>query len=209
MSNKNNSAFYYPKKKSNESSESPDDLVNSEINKQESKNNAIIDLTQGKTNVLSFLETFLSKKNINTYYMNTHSNGRTLNVPKELPAGILPTSSYNGGITVGEKCIGPHCSISVPPTTGYLVGSNLKSANPPPGALQQYPSTFRLGNNSDVNPRIKKYQGTQLNSGPFNIEVQGTNEEYKYIMNPETGVKVKYNSKEGQKILENYKNYNN
>tara|TARA_Y100000991_G_C21946479_1_gene337679 strand:- start:475 stop:897 length:423 start_codon:yes stop_codon:yes gene_type:complete len=139
--------------------------------------------------------------------MNENTYGRTLNVPKELPAGILPGPSYNGGVTIGEKCSGAHCSIPVTPTSGYMVYNNLRSANPPKEALYHYPSTYRLGNNSDINPNIAKYTGTRLNPGPFNIEVRETAETFKYITNPATGIKVNTKSREGRHILEKYINY--
>ena len=72
-----------------------------------------------------------------------------------------------------------------------------------------YASTFRLGNNSDVNPGINRFvNGTAQNPGPFNIEVPITGNEFKYIINPVTGSKVRVDSKEGQQVLENYRNYN-
>ena len=126
--------------------------------------------------------------------MSNKLGGRTINVPKVLPAGIIPNPSYNGAVTIGEKCEGPHCSI---PT-----------ALPPPGAEFHYPSTFRLGNSSDENPRIGLYQNPgSLNSGPYNISVPKDKNEYQYIVNPETGFKVKSSSLAGKQILENYKNY--
>ena len=176
MSQNQNSAFYYPEKNDDDSSLSPAEQANTEINKNNLKNNAIIDLTQGKIKNITnynYLEEFISvkKKNVDSYYMNQDSNGRTLNVPKVLPPGVVPNASYNGGVTIGEECDGPHCSIPVVPTSQYYIAQNLKSANPPPNATTHFPSTHRLGNNSDVNPYISNYQGTKLNYGPFNISV--------------------------------------
>ena len=206
---KENTAFYYPEKDEDDSSQSPADQVTSKISKQEMQNNAIIDLTEGKISDINYLEEFMSeKKNVSSYYMDQTTSGRTLNVPKVLPPGILPNPSFNGAVTIGEKCEGPHCSIPVAPTSGFINGSNLKSANPPPGATFHFPSTYRLGNNSDVNPKIAKYVGTKKNFGPFNIEVRGNSEQYKYITDPDTGKKFNINSNKGQSILENYKNYN-
>ena len=90
-----------------------------------------------------------------------------------------------------------------------MTNVNLRSANPPPGALTQFASTHRLGNNSDLNVGIGKYvNGTAQNPGPFNIDVQGNKDSYRYIINPETGRKVPASSREGQFILENYINFN-
>ena len=215
MSKTSKGAYFYPSQSANTSGGSPSDKVNDAINNSEKKNNAIIGLTQGKiSNIanMTFLEQFKTgEKNLNSYYnmSNNNSNGRTINVPKELPPGVVPNASYNGAITIGEKCEGPHCAIPVQPTSGFLINQNLRSANPPPSALQMYPSTFRLGNNSDINPAIGKYvNGTRMNPGPFNIEVPINSENYKYIVNPRTGQKVSVNSYEGKQILENYKNFN-
>ena len=140
--------------------------------------------------------------------MSNKLGGRTINVPKVLPAGIIPNPSYNGAVTIGEKCEGPHCSIPTAPTSGSLISTNLESALPPPGAEFHYPSTFRLGNSSDENPRIGLYQNPgSLNSGPYNISVPKDKNEYQSIVNPETGFKVKSSSLAGKQILENYKNY--
>jgi len=204
------SAFYYPSKSSKSSSSSPGDKVNDQLQKSEKKNNAIINLTEGKISKIK-LEEFMNKeKNLSPYYtMSNKTNGRTLNVPKSLPPGRIPSNSYNGAVTIGAPCKGPHCAIPVPPTSAYMTNVNLRSANPPPGALTQFASTHRLGNNSDLNVGIGKYvNGTAQNPGPFNISVQGNAESYKYIINPENGKQVSASSKEGQFILENYINFN-
>ena len=214
MSKTSKTAFYYPSKSSKSSGDSPSDKVNSAINKSEKKNNAIINLTEGKiSNIgkINFLEQFRNReKNLSSYYnMSNKSNGRTLNVPKVLAPGMIPNSSYNGAISIGEKCEGPHCAIPVNPTSGFMINQNLRSANPPAAALQMYPSTFRLGNNSDVNPGITKYvNGTSKNPGPFNIEVPAKQEQFQYIINPVNGRKVSVDSLEGKQVLENYRNFN-
>ena len=203
-------AFFYPSKSSKSSSDSPSDQVNTKIMKSEKKNNAIINLTEGRVSKMKLEEFKNKEKNLGPYYtMSNKTNGRTLNVPKTMPAGKVPVSSYNGAVTIGEPCKGPHCAIPVTPTAAYMTNVNLRSANPPPGALTQFASTHRLGNNSDLNVGIGKYvNGTTQNPGPFNIEVSGKKESYRYIINPETGKKVSASSAEGQFILENYRNFN-
>lgn len=204
-------AFFYPSKSPNTSSASPSDKVNSQIMKSEKKNNAIINLTEGRVSNIKLEEFKNKEKNIDPYYIMSgkKTNGRTLNVPKSMPAGRIPGHSYNGAVTIGAPCKGPHCSVPVPPTAAYMTNVNLRSANPPPGALTQFASTHRLGNNSDLNVGIGKYvNGTAQNPGPFNIDVQGNKESYRYIINPETGRKVPASSREGQFILENYINFN-
>ena len=203
-------AFFYPSQSQKTSSDSPSDKVNKQILSSEKKNNAIINLTQGKISSIKLEEFQNREKNLIKYYnMSNKTNGRTLNVPKSMPAGRIPDNSYNGAVTIGAPCEGAHCAIPVPPTVSYMTNVNLRSANPPPGALQQFASTHRLGNNSDLNVGIGKYvNGTSQNPGPFNISVQGNKESYRYIINPETGKKVSASSMEGKYILENYINFN-
>jgi hypothetical protein len=180
-------AFFYPKQSSQTSSKSPIEQANDAISSAEKKNNDLINLTEGRINpVEQTKETFQTvKKNINIYYTfqpmqsyqsiitsNSSINGygRTLNVPKVLPPGHIPGPSYNGAVTIGEPCVGSHCSIPVSPN---IVGmyERLISANPPPGALSQISYQYRPGNNSDILPGFTNYTGTQLNHGPFNFYV--------------------------------------
>lgn len=192
-----NSAFFYPTKSHNDSSDSPGDKVNKQIRGSETKNNAIINLTQGKVSHIK-LEGFRNNK----------TSGRTLNVPKTTSRGIIPSNTYNSGITIGQKCVGVHCAIPVPPTAMYMTNVNLRSANPPPGALTQFASSYRPGNNSDVNVGIGKYTNdSSRNHGPFNISVQRNEKSRGFITNPETGKRVRVSSNEGKYVLETYRNY--
>jgi len=74
---------------------------------------------------------------------------------------------------ISEPCIGPHCTIPVKPEVSNMINNNLKSANPPPEALTQYPGTDRIGNNSMQMSGVSNYVGTTLNHGPFNIKCTG------------------------------------
>lgn len=74
---------------------------------------------------------------------------------------------------ITEPCNGPHCTIPVKPEVSNMINNNLKSANPPPGALTQYPGTDRIGNNSMQMPGVSNYIGTPLNNGSFNIKCTG------------------------------------
>ena len=60
-----------------------------------------------------------------------------------------PPRALNGGLFTGEefKKGSPHANVPVIPDTGYMIHYNLRSANPPPGAIYQYPGTIRPGNN--------------------------------------------------------------
>jgi hypothetical protein len=59
----------------------------------------------------------------------------------------VPEPLPNGGLFRGPQSNKPWANIPVIPTDTNLIHYNLKSANPPPGATQQYVSTDRLGNN--------------------------------------------------------------
>lgn len=132
--------------------------------------------------------------------------GRTINVPKQLPSGKIPDSSYNSAITIGEPCKGIHCALPVDSTTTNYINNNLKSAKTPQNALNQYQGTNRLGNSNLDMPGVDTYVGTTLNHGPFNILTTGGGSYYLKIVNPDTGRKVSIFGKLGQKILSNYLN---
>ena len=105
--------------------------------------------------------------------------GRTLNVPKIAIPGKVPGPSYNGAVTIGEPCKGPHCPVPAEPTAGYMTYQNLRSANPPKGALTQYASTDRPGNNSDTVPGLGVFRSrSKTNPGPFRIHVQNPEESF-------------------------------
>ena len=56
------SAFYYPSKSSKSSSSSPGDKVNDQLQKSEKKNNAIINLTEGKISKIKLEELLTNDK---------------------------------------------------------------------------------------------------------------------------------------------------
>lgn len=130
-------------------------------------------------------------------------SGRTLNIPKVLEPGVIPGPTHNGGVTVGEACVGAHCSIPVTPTVANYVNKNLMSASPAPKGNVMYPGTNRLGNNSQNMPGISDYVGTALNHGPFKIQCAG-GDVFTKITNPETGRKISIYGKKGQTILSRY-----
>lgn len=59
----------------------------------------------------------------------------------------MPTSPRHGGLFSGPPSNNPWNSIPVTPTMTNYIQNNLRSANPPPGATQQYIGSNRLGNN--------------------------------------------------------------
>lgn len=107
-----------------------------------------------------------------SYYKAVDENGL---VPPELrasgPNDAMPMSPPNGGLYGGQQSTKPWSNIPVVPTVANLIHYNLRSANPPPGATEQYPSTERLGNNYIAMPEIKWYNPNNM-EGQFRI--QGT-----------------------------------
>merc|ERR1711934_152908 len=93
-----------------------------------------------------------------------------------------PPPSYNGGLygaSIGQDPLtatgppfnGPWGNIPVTPTTTNMINKNLVSAEPPPGATQQYIGTNRQGNNFTAMPGINWYNTTnKSNPGPFNLK---------------------------------------
>jgi len=65
-------------------------------------------------------------------------NGKDTKIPPSLP---------NGGVYGGPQSKNPWANIPVTPSMMNYVHHNLRSANPPPGATEQYVGTDRLGNN--------------------------------------------------------------
>jgi hypothetical protein len=70
------------------------------------------------------------------------------------PYTAIPPSPVNGGLFSGKQAVGAYASIPVPPTSTYYIHYNLRSANPPPGAIYHYPATNRMGNNYTPMPGI-------------------------------------------------------
>ncbi len=68
-----------------------------------------------------------------------------------------PPQALNGGLYTGEPFLknAPWANIPVIPDADYMIHYNLRSANPPPGALTQYPGMTRPGNNFQAMPGVK------------------------------------------------------
>lgn len=84
------------------------------------------------------------------------------------PVG-LPATPINGGLYSQASPLGvqPWHSIPVKHDATYYVSENLKSANPPPGATEQYVSMPRPGNSSVELPAAKKYNPNGQNLYDF------------------------------------------
>jgi hypothetical protein len=67
----------------------------------------------------------------------------------------IPESLPNGGLYNSPQSMGQWANIPVIPTELNMIHYNLRSANPPPGATEQYMGTDRLGNN--YAPKIGVY----------------------------------------------------
>lgn len=59
----------------------------------------------------------------------------------------IPPSPPNGGLYNAPQVTAPWGNIPVIPSDLNLIHYNLRSANPPPGATEQYVGTDRMGNN--------------------------------------------------------------
>jgi len=168
-------AFSYPKVSANESSSSPGDQANASINSDNARSEALLNLTEGKVNNVNLNQLggkIYRKRRLKKTKKRVRKqkgSGRTLNIPKELPSVSIPGPTYNGGLTIGEKCIGGHCSIPIDPLTSNYTNNNLKSANSPLKATYHYQGTDRLGNSQVQMPGVNKYTGTTINHGNFNI----------------------------------------
>lgn len=51
----------------------------------------------------------------------------------------------------------PWRSFPVTPDTALLINRHLRSAHPPPGAIYQYPGSYRPGNNAQSMPGIASF----------------------------------------------------
>ena len=161
-------AFSYPTTDAKESSASPGDQANDAINNADAKNLDLINLTEGIVKNVD-VDQLGGKRKYKRKYKKQKAGGRTINVPKKLPIGKIPGPSFNGALTIGEKCLGGHCSIPVDPLTSNFTNNNLKSANPPLKGSFHYQGTNRLGNSQLIMPGVESYNGTEINYGKFNI----------------------------------------
>tara|TARA_Y200000002_G_C22456189_1_gene568418 strand:+ start:178 stop:687 length:510 start_codon:yes stop_codon:yes gene_type:complete len=123
------------------------------------------------SNNISNLESNLMLVNSQNYPVDKNSKvplHKRWNSPDEEAPPPVP----NGGIYGGPQAVGDYASIHVTPTATNLINNNLKSANPPPGATEQYPGTNRLGNNYIAMPGVFWYSDTHpVNKGPYSMKV--------------------------------------
>ena len=82
----------------------------------------------------------------------------------------MPPSPKHGGLFSGPPSYHPWNAIPVTPTMTNYVQNNLRSANPPPGATQQYVGTNRLGNNYVSMPGVYWHNPTNHMNGKYAIK---------------------------------------
>ena len=68
-----------------------------------------------------------------------------------------PGHTLNAGLYTGEPFNGAWGNVPVVPETDVYIHQNLRSANPPPGAIVQYPHNVRPGNNYQAMPGVTKF----------------------------------------------------
>lgn len=87
----------------------------------------------------------------------------------------VPDSPPNGGLFNAPQATGPWANIPVIPTDLNLIHYNLRSANPPPGAIVQYVGTDRLGNNYAPMIGVNWYNPNNNMRGMYNMVVVDDN----------------------------------
>tara|TARA_B110000238_G_C15839147_1_gene316131 strand:+ start:182 stop:544 length:363 start_codon:yes stop_codon:yes gene_type:complete len=87
------------------------------------------------------------------------------------PDSKMPPPVKNGGLYGGKQSNKPWMPIPVTPTATNYIHNNLRSANPPPGAMEQYVGNIRLGNNYTAKPGIKWYVPSKSSCGPYSMQV--------------------------------------
>lgn len=82
-----------------------------------------------------------------------------------------PPRALNGGLYTGEKFLegAPWGNVPVIPDVDYMTNVNLRSANPPPRALFQYPGNTRPGNNWQKNSGLQPYEGPEGFAKAYNF----------------------------------------
>jgi hypothetical protein len=72
-----------------------------------------------------------------------------------------PPPSLNGGLYTGEPFAhgAPWANVPATPDASYMVHFALRSANPPPGAIYQYPAAIRPGNSYTYMYGVSKVPG--------------------------------------------------
>ena len=84
----------------------------------------------------------------------------------------IPNLKPNGGLYYGDECQRAWISTPVYPTGANFTTNLLRSANPPPQAMEQAIGTNRPGNNYVSMPGVYWYNKTHpYNKGPYELKV--------------------------------------
>lgn len=83
----------------------------------------------------------------------------------------MPSAPLHGGLFTGPETKNPWNAIPVTATMTNYIQNNLRSANPPPGATEQYIGTERLGNNYAPMPGTYWYNPIGIQQGKYAIKV--------------------------------------
>jgi len=83
----------------------------------------------------------------------------------------MTSSAVHGGLFNAPVTNNPWNAIPVTPTMTNYIQNNLRSANPPPGATEQYIGTPRLGNNYAPMPAVYWYNPVGEQQGKYRMKV--------------------------------------
>lgn len=115
---------------------------------------------------------------VDTYKTFTESMlSQAINTTEE--NSTIPPSLPNGGLYNAQQVSAPWGSIPVVPTDSNIIHLNLRSANPPPGATEQYVSTNRLGNNYTSKTGVYAYNPPGANN-MYRMDVTRKSDEVQY-----------------------------
>jgi len=87
------------------------------------------------------------------------------------PNNSMPPVPVHGGLFNAPETRNSWNAIPVTPTMTNFIQNNLRSANPPPGATEQYIGTHRLGNNYVSMPGVYWYNPTGDKQGQYRMKV--------------------------------------
>ena len=127
--------------------------------------------------------------NMNKSYYANQSSTVPLSNQWNSPYSMNPPEQFNGGLYTGEPFNGPHGNIPVIPTAYYMTHVNLKSANPPPGAMNQDIGENRPGNNYLATNKLWYVPKNNDSYGPYELQCKNINpNQIKKIQDPFFGL---------------------
>ena len=112
----------------------------------------------------------MSNCNINQNYSIDVNSNVPLHLRDNNPFTQINRNTVNGELYGGNESNKPWMPIKVTPTATNFIQRNLLSANPPPGATEQYVGTNRIGNNYTAMPNIHWFNPSS-STGPYHLKV--------------------------------------